>query len=101
MIGDQEAMAAVDRARSLHQQETCVGIALACVEGECSHPSCHDGGESPEVEFQVCRHCYGIARDSGLTDEFMPDWAMYPCATVTALDSGPQADNPGTLRVLK
>jgi hypothetical protein len=77
---------AIKRVRDLHRETFVSGIEFACQEGECDHPQCHDGGESPECEFRVCAHCLSLAEQTGVTDDWYPGWVMYPCATITALD---------------
>lgn len=81
----------IRRVRHLHRETTISGVAWACAEGECEHPQCHDGGESPEVEFRVCAHELDIADQAGLLDEWYPGWVMYPCQTIKALDFPPLA----------
>lgn len=79
---------AIERVRALHRETTISGAAWDCMEGDCDHPQCHDGGESPAVLYRVCAHELDLADQSGLLDELYPGWVIYPCATIRALGAG-------------
>lgn len=88
----------IERVRLLHRETTFEGIAWECDEGECEHPQCHDGRESPTVVFRVCAHELDLADQVGLLDEWIPGWVMYPCQTIKALDYPPPTDATQTGR---
>lgn len=83
--------AAANAVRRLHRCTTLEGVAAACWEGDCDHPECHNGGESPVREFKVCKHCTDLAEESGLMEESWPAWIMWPCATAVAVGFADQA----------
>jgi hypothetical protein len=83
--------AAASAVRRLHSCTSMTGVAAACVEGDCEHPECHNGGESPTREFKVCKHCADLAEQSGLLEDSWPAWIMWPCATAVAVGFADQA----------
>lgn len=87
---EREALAGI---RDLHAPETMTGADRKCVEGECDHEPCRTGYDFPETEFLVCKHCVGLAEDTGVTDEWYPGWVMYPCATIRLLPTPHEGDS--------
>lgn len=80
----------IQHLRDLHTETTADAYSVACSEGDCSG---HDGeGDCPVTEVGICDYCYD--RSGGV--EYIPDWMLWPCETIRALDAPADVEVPAT-----